>query len=242
MTIKDINISFDFREDSHGLDPDKYSKTLKQYHKLLWSKELPSGQRLVLDDKQNNSYLHHKSRIGEFFFSSDSIIPTFIKWKRMTHIINNFPKKENEKFLSVGYTIGGTIIFPSNRISGLPTINAARGFNNKIVDRFDLTLECIRLHYAKKSSPMHKTLARYRKFFDLFVNFKGYVNFFLLNDLVNDNFSEIKFFLASNDFNSPARPQNIIEYDEYRNNSIDFVISRNKRIDKYIQTSKLIKN
>lgn len=46
-----IDIQYDVREDSNGLDPDKYSKKLKNYHKLLWSnKILPNGQKLILSD------------------------------------------------------------------------------------------------------------------------------------------------------------------------------------------------
>ena len=35
----------------------------------------------------------------------------------------------------------------------------------KISDRFDLTVECIRRHYARQSSPLGDTLASYRDFF-----------------------------------------------------------------------------
>jgi hypothetical protein len=38
-----IDIAFDFRSDAGGKDPDVYSPTLRAYHKLLWSKSLPSG-------------------------------------------------------------------------------------------------------------------------------------------------------------------------------------------------------
>lgn len=39
-----IDTSFDFRTDESGKDPDAYSPTLRQYHKLLWSKALPGGR------------------------------------------------------------------------------------------------------------------------------------------------------------------------------------------------------
>ena len=35
-----IDITFDFRSDSKGKDPDAYSPTLNAYHRALWSKEL----------------------------------------------------------------------------------------------------------------------------------------------------------------------------------------------------------
>ena len=41
-----IDTSFDFRTDASGKDPDAYSPTLRQYHRLLWSKPLPSGAAL----------------------------------------------------------------------------------------------------------------------------------------------------------------------------------------------------
>ena len=64
------------------------------------------------------------------------------------------------------------------------TINGARGCNRKIGDRFDLTLECIRRHYQREESPLSRTLSSYREFFELFGDFRGYVEFFLLQDLV----------------------------------------------------------
>ena len=59
-----------------------------------------------------------------------------------------------------------------------------RGCLGTIAGRFDLTLECIRRHYKGQPSPLGETLARYRDFFDLFKSFDGYVEFFLLQDLV----------------------------------------------------------
>ena len=40
-----IDVAFDFRTDAKGKtpDPDKDSPTLRLYHRLLWSKPLPSG-------------------------------------------------------------------------------------------------------------------------------------------------------------------------------------------------------
>lgn len=81
---------------------------------------------------------------------------------------------ENEAFRTIGYTIGAM------------TINGARGFNQSIADRMDLTLECIRRYYVGQRSPLTETLARYPDFFGLFETFSGYVDFFLLDDLVDE--------------------------------------------------------
>ena len=153
LTIRsDIDITFDFRVDTpHGKDPDKYSKTLRRYHKLLWSKRLPSGDSFALYDTIPGSYLHHRSHLGEFRLSSDAVIPTF-RWNQ--RIKSLIPEAELAAFCAIGYTIGGMMIFPGNSINGKWTINQARGCTRQIGDRFDLTLECIRRHYAGVSCPL----------------------------------------------------------------------------------------
>ena len=136
----------------------------------------------------------------------------------------------NELFLT-GSTIGSYILFPSNRIDRKPTINGARGINHKIADRFDLTLECIRRHYLQEDSPLATTLRRYASFFDLFDSFKGYVDFFLLQDLVADDYGAIRFYLPFNEFKNSPLPRNLSEYRTYRNGVLEFIHSRNRRID-----------
>ena len=171
-----IDISFDFRTDASGKDPDAHSPTLRLYHKLLWSKTLPSGRLFNLDDSVRGVYLHHRSELGEFILTSDQAIATFTRWKSVMDITELFTEEENEAFRTIGYTIGGMMVFPGNRIDGKQTINGARGLNRKIADRFDLTLECIRRHYLARRSPLGETLARYRDFFALFEDFGGTSN------------------------------------------------------------------
>jgi hypothetical protein len=75
----------------------------------------------------------------------------------------------------------------------VPTINAARGFNRKISDRMDLTLECVRRYYRREDSPLAPALGRYAGFFTLFEDFQGYVDFFLLQDLVSQGHGKVAF-------------------------------------------------
>lgn len=227
-----IDTSFDFRADASGRDPDAHSPTLRQYHRLLWSKPLPSGRPFDLSDAKLGAYLHHQSELGEFFLSSDSVIPTFTRWNSMKHITGLFPEEENEAFRTIGYTIGGMMIFPANRVDGKHTINVMRGFTRQIADRFDLTLECIRRHYLGQSSPLGETLLRYRDFFALFDHFSGYVDFFVLQDLVADDRSTVNFFMPFDDFNSPSTPKDRDAYEDYRRRSIGFVEARNRRIER----------
>ena len=178
----------------------------------------------------NGSEVEIKADACSYSFSSDSIIHSYSKWKRYQHIISQIPKKEIEEFIAIGSTIGGYIIFPKDRIDGLNTINQERGTNNYICDRFDLTLECIRLFYLNQNSPLYDCLLRYKDFFDLFVDFKGYVEFFLLNDIVDDTFSKIDFFYRDESFKESPLPTSKEEYFDYRNKVIKFVNKRNKRI------------
>lgn len=229
-----IDTSFDFRTDAFGRDPDTHSATLRRYHQLLWSGPLPSGQLFQLNAITPKAYLHHRSEIGEFFLSSDSIIPSFTRWKRLGHIIDQFPEEENEAFRRISYTIGGMMIFPGNMIDGKQTINGARGCNGRIADRFDLTLECIRRHYAGQDSPLSETLTRYADFFALFAGFQGYIEFFMLEDLLDVSCTNVQFFTKFDDFTTPAVPKDKSEYAEYRHRSIAFVEARNRRIDRHI--------
>ena len=228
-----IDITYDMRADSNGRDPDSASKTLRHYHKLLWSKALPNGKFFNLDDTQESIYLYHKSELGEFFLSSDSIIHTYFRWKRTQNIIKQFPEDEIKDFFGLSYTIGGFIIFPGNRINGLHTMNQERGMNMIINDRMDLTLECIRCYYNNEHSPIENTIKRYSDFFNLFSDFRGYCEFFLLQDLANDNYSKVNFFLPFTEFTFNPLPKDVDEYKEYKKNNLDFLHKRNKRIEEY---------
>jgi hypothetical protein len=229
--LNKIDITFDFRSDTPvGKDPDSHSPTLRKYHKFLWSKPLPSGTMFTLNDAIPNIYLHHNSELGEFFLSSDSAIHTFSRWPSMTPIISQIDGEEIELFRKLAYTMGSMMIFPGNRIDGKATINGARGFHPLIKDRIDLTLECIRRHYKKESSPLEEALSRYSDFFSLFENFKGYVEFFLLQDLVSPDYLTIKFFRPFANFKPPVVPNTVDEYQSYKQLAIEFVNKRNQRI------------
>lgn len=227
-----LDTSFDFRIDANGKDPDTRSPTLRRYHKALWSKPLPGGLPFDLDGTTPGAYLHHRSGLGEFWLTSDSVIPTFSRWIALKPITERFPDEEIEEFRTIGYTIGGMMVFPGNVVDGKLTINGARGFHRRIADRMDLTLECIRRHYLGQASPLATTLARYADFFGLFEDFQGYVDFFVLQDLVVDDYSAVRFFMPFDDFTTPSVPTDVDTYRDYRRLSIEFVEARNRRIDR----------
>ena len=228
MTFVDIN--FDFYSDTpKGKDPDSYSATLRKYHQILWNKPLPNGLRFDLDDN-TPKLLHHKSELGEFLLSSDSIGHTYSKVKSLSHIVDQIPSEEINSFFSICSTIGAYIIFPAKKIDNKMTINGSRGLNRSIKDRFDLTLECIRRFYINESSPLSDTFQRYSSFFSLFQDFRGYKDFFLLQDLVEGNDLSIKFFLPFDSFDQPPLPSNVEEYQSYKKHLIGFVRARNQRM------------
>ena len=225
-----IDINFNVYSDTPaGKDPDTFSPTLRKYHKFLWSKPLPNGINFNLTDSIPK-VLYHQSDLGEFFLSSDSIGHTYRRVKSMSHIINQIPQQEIDSFFKVCSTIGGYIIFPAKKIDNKMTINGSRGLNRSIIDRFDLTLECIRLHYKNEDNPLSDTLQRYSSFFNLFDSFQGYVDFFLLQDLVAKNYTSIHFCLPFISFKHSPLPVSIDEYRLYKKNMTNFLTARNQRM------------
>lgn len=132
--------------------------------------------------------------------------------------------------MGIGYTIGGMMVFPGQRVGRQMTINGARGFHPRIKDRFDLTVECIRRHDINEASPLSDTLGRYADYFQLFGDFRGYVEFFLLQDLVTADCSAVKFFSPFENFNSSPVPDTLAAYAAYRELAIGFIEARNQRI------------
>ena len=225
-----IDITFNmFSDTPDGKDPDTWSPTLRKYHQILWSKQLPNGTVFNLDI-ETRQLLHHRSNLGEFYLSSDCIGHTYSRIKSMSSIIDEFPSNEIESFYRLCSTIGSYIIYPCKRIDNKMTFNGARGTNAMIKDRFDLSLECIKLFYINKQSPLSNVLERYASFFDIFDNFRGYIDFFLLNDLIIDDNMSIKYFLPFKNFNDSPLPSNVEEYATYKKEMTKFIQDRNNRI------------
>ena len=135
-------------------------------------------------------------------------------------------KSYYEDLIRRSYTIGGTIIFPKHQGS----INQNKGTNKLISDRWDLTLECIRRYYVGERSPLYDTILRDKRFFDLFVDFKGYVDFFLLQDAVSEDYSEVKIWCGDASFTDDALPKTIDDFFQFIEKEFEFLEKRNQRI------------
>lgn len=208
-------------------DPDAVNKTLQAYHQFLWSKPLPNGEQLCLEKGTGYNYLTWK----DFRFGSDSILASFryVKYRKtLEEVSKTLPDYQSfiENFLHKAYTIGGSIIFPKGN-----SINRARGINPLIRDRWDLTLECIRRYYQEENSPLYDVLVKNKAFFDLFVDFKGYVDFFYLQDCVSPDYQSVTFWLGNGDFSKDPLPPNVDEYLLWIKRQLDFVSNRNRRIE-----------
>lgn len=240
--ILGLDVTFDFTTDTpsywdnfwtnrNGIgvgsaDPDLSSLTLKRYHKILWSRKLPNGEIMELEDE----YLKYL-RWGKFSFSSDSITASF-NYECCRSLLEDVSSHMEdyhsfvESYLRRTYTIGGCIIFPRHRNS----LNQCRGTNKRIRDRWDLTLECIRRFYAGEESPLSWCLEQDRDFFNLFVDFKGYVDFFFLQDCVTEDYRKVKIWLDTELFEVDPFPKDREEYLRWIQCNLDFVEKRNARI------------
>ena len=256
--IKEINVNYNFTTDTpgfwddywlnrkglgmfnNGCDPDSKSKTLQNYNKILYSRELPNKEIMKLDiGKSSYHYLTWKN----FRFGSDIIFNNFcyerypVIWEIKKNDLKY--KQTNEEFINKTYTIGGSIIFPKR----INSINVQRGRNPLIRDRFDLTLECIRRFYKSKEkplqaqdSPLSKTLEEDEAFFDLFVDFESYVDFFFLQDFVSANYSEVNFWCNEKEiFNGDPLPNNIEQYYYMIKVELEKLSKRNERISTFIK-------
>jgi len=242
-----IDVDFDFTTDSVGFwdrfwerrgglgycgsDPDSRSPTLKEYHRILWSRNLPNGQVMDLRSGYGSRYLEWNG----MRFGSDSITTGF-RYEKCRPLIEQVEASMDdyrgwmESVIRRLYTIGGAIIFPKRQNS----INQIRGTNSAVADRWDLTLECIRRHYAGEGNPISWCLRMDSWFFDLFVDFKGYVDFFLLQDCVTKDYSEVVQWIDQG-FDDPY-PRDVDTYLQWIDRNLDFVNRRNARISELAGT------
>lgn len=241
-----IDIQFDFTSDTPGYwdgywegndglgygkaDPDNSSPTLQKYHQLLWSKELPNGEMMNLKAGKGPYYLSWKN----FRFGSDAIIVSF-RYKKYKYMIDQVKDKvgDYQKYytdmLRKAYTIGGMMIFPKHPAS----MNQKKGTDTIISDRWDLTLECIRRYYNGEKSPLYDTILSDKAFYNLFIDFKGFVDFFFFHDAVSEDYSKVNIWSGDGKLNKSGLPETIDEYFKFIDAEFEFLNKRNNRIKKY---------
>ena len=234
----------------YQIDPDSQSIIQKQWHIELWNRNF-CGKHLfqlkeseLKDDNPKEVFmddLDSKKR-----YSSDWMNSCYTHYKEYQGKVNHekFTEPDNiREFETLTHTMGNYIIFPRH----VNSINTERGrYNGRIKDRFDLTLECIRRFYKKEYSPLFDTLKKDSEFFEKFkdsngkMNFKKYVDFFFLQDLIEDYDEndedcidkKIKYFIPSENWevgdNIPFKTESWFK--EYLQNVINFITKRTERM------------
>ena len=96
-------------------------------------------------------------------------------------------------------------------------------------------MECIRKYYHNEDSPLSETLLKNKDFFDLFIDFKGYIDFFYLQDCVSDDYQSVIFWIGDGDLSKDPMPKTVDEYLMWIEKQLDFVKKRNYRIASDIQ-------
>jgi hypothetical protein len=258
--MKGIDTKLDMGKDAPVCFPsEQHCKTLHEYHALLWNKPLPNGKifnievcsAIYKDEHGKDKPPSYLLKAGKFMLSSDVLSTGWNnEWglsggdyrclERARGELNDAEKKHLKEIIR---TIGNYIIFPkgSREKDG---INQARGKHKSIRDRFDLTLECIRLWYNgirdDKKNPLASACEYSKDFLELFGTdscaFKKYVQFFLLDDIVNSEYNKVIPFHPSEeeiDFRKPPLPSDIVGFCKLMNSVGCFILKRNKRIDEY---------
>ena len=170
------------------------------------------SRRMLID----TSFDFRTAEVGEFVLCSDTVIPSFTRWVSLRRITELFTEEENEAFRTIGYTIGGMMVFPGNRIDRRRPSTALAGAIGRS-----------RTGSISRSSPFFGTIlssaalsARRWPGTASFSHYsrtsKGTSNFFMLQDLVTKDCSEVRFFMPFDDFNLPAVPTDRDTYKEYR--------------------------
>jgi hypothetical protein len=212
-------------------------------HQLLWTKNLNSGVLFAptAPAARRNGYLiFTDTSEARHWYGSDAITSSYTGWlrpKSLTGAIAGLNEELRARYLNPPYTIGSAMIWPV-RSKDRPTMNTARGFGRSgrlIGDRMDLTLECIRRHYAgEPESPLASVINAYADFFALFDGFVEFVDFFHLQELVTRDYDDVRFFLPFDNFERPGIPSTTEEYIAYREATLEFIAGRQLRMAKWV--------
>lgn len=244
-----FDIAFDYLLDTTppGTDADSNSPRLKADHQLLWTKELCGGQlfELAVSEipkvRRKNYLMFEQTPDKSITFGSDAITNSYTRWVKPKALVEakaQLNEEQKRRYFDPPYTIGSAMIWPVRGIH-LPTLNTARGMRAKIADRMDLTLECIRRHYAKEpDSPLADVITNYWDFFELFGTFEKFVEFFHFQDLVTPE-GKIAFFLEEDDedkiFTRSGVPVTKDEYIRVREASLKFIALRGNRMADWVE-------
>lgn len=239
-----FDTSFDYKTDQPRKtrpDADRDSERLRSDHALLWTKELNSKALFAPTPPahRGDGYLIFTDGSGDrHWYGSDAITNSYTTWTRpkaLVDAIAGLSEDEKRRFLTPPYTSGSIMIWPV-RSKDPATMNRVRGRHPAIGDRMDLTTECIRRHYAgEPEGPLAEAIHAYADFFALFDGFQEFVDFFHFQDLVTDDYEQVRFFLPLEDFQRPGTPSTTEEYVTYREKVLELVERRGRRMAEWVR-------
>jgi hypothetical protein len=226
-------------------DPDWVSVRLRDSHRLLWSKPLPDGRVLQLSALKRADYLKVVSPPEGWTVGSDNFATTHANALPVFSAgLDGF----TDRHLCGLCSIGGYIVFPNQRAQQLPTtvnetarpwsLNQVRGMERRISDRFDLTLEAIRLSYEgillRSENPIGDVLEAYRWWFELFgkgaEGFRRFADFFFLTPMLDSGGGVTAFGRLGLAFDHALPKDDESAYTEYIVDQLSFVADRNQLI------------
>jgi hypothetical protein len=239
-----FDTSFDYKTDKPAKtrpDADRDSRRLRLDNELLWTKNLNSGVLFapIAPSVRRKGYLIFTDGFEvSRWYGSDAITGSYTNWLRPKSLVNaivGLNEEQRSRYLDPRYTIGSAMIWPVRK-KDQPTMNTARGLSSLVADRMDLTLKCIRRHYAgEPESPLAGVINAYADFFALFDGFKEFVDFFHLQDLVTPDYDEIRFYLPFDNFERSGTPATTEEYVTYREATLEFIAHRERRMAKWVR-------
>lgn len=243
MQQRVFDTTFNYKTDGPARtrpDADRDSLKLRADHELLWTKQAPTGVQFfpAAPAARRKGYLIATDpTTGEMsWYGSDTITSSYTSWlrpKSLAKAIADLDDTQQTRYLNPPYTIGSAMIWPVSKKHPY-TMNRAR-VRRQIADRMDLTLECIRRHYAQDAkSPLTNVIHNYSDFFDLFGSFEGFVEFFHFQNLLTPA-GKVDFFLPLNDFKRHAAPASKPEYVQYRERVLEFIGKRNSQMAQWVR-------
>lgn len=228
-------------------DPDGVNPHLRDAHRLLWSKAPRGGEVLGLSALKWSDYLKVVSTDDGWTLGSDNFATIHYNALRtFAEALDGVTDGHLCQFC----TIGGYIVFPNqlaqqrptttNRTARRWTINQARGMEGRISDRFDLTLEAIRLFYEgivhRNENPIGDVLEAYRWWFELFGKgadgFKAYADFFFLTPMLDEHVRVKPIGSLALVFDHALPKDDETAYRDYVADQLDFVSRRNELIQR----------
>lgn len=121
-----FDTSFDYKTDTPARtkpDADSDSQLLRWDHELLWTKKLPSSEKIFapkVTTRKSEYLIYTDANEKEHCYGSDAITSSYTTWvkeknprsRTLVDAINELSDEQKLRYLSPRYTIGSAMIWP----------------------------------------------------------------------------------------------------------------------------------